>query len=274
MSIFVIDEQKCHKDGICVAECPVRIIEMPDPEAPPRPIAGAEELCINCGHCAAVCPHGALSLASMPLDLMPAIRKELEITPEQAEQFLRSRRSIRAYKKEELDRATLQKLIELARFAPSGHNSQPLQWLVISGREQLKALGGVVVEWMRWVIKEQPAMAALMHLERTVGGWEAGMDVVLRNAPHVVIAHCEKENRFGPQAGTLALGYLELAAFSLGLGACWAGYFQAASLFFPPMQKALGLPAGHLPLGCMMVGKPKFHYHRLPLRNQPVITWR
>jgi hypothetical protein len=40
------------------------------------------------------------------------------------------------------------------------------------------------------------------------------------------------------------------------------------------MQKALALPEGHQSYGAMMVGYPKFNYHRLPSRKPPPITWR
>jgi len=65
-----------------------------------------------------------------------------------------------------------------------------------------------------------------------------------------------------------------LAAPSLGLGTCWAGYFTAAANFYPPLQEALALPQGHLPYGAAMVGYPKYGYQRMPPRNKPEITWR
>jgi ferredoxin len=107
----------------------MRIIELK--EEFPVPVAGAEELCINCGHCVAVCPHGALSLKTMAPEQCPPVRKEWLFGPEQTEHFLRSRRSVRVYKDKPADRETLAKLIDMARFAPSGHNAQPVQWLVI-----------------------------------------------------------------------------------------------------------------------------------------------
>jgi nitroreductase len=72
----------------------------------------------------------------------------------------------------------------------------------------------------------------------------------------------------------IALTYLELAAPSLGLGTCWAGYFTAAANFYPPLQKALDLPQGHLPYGATMIGYPKYSYQRIPPRNKPEISWR
>jgi nitroreductase len=119
-----------------------------------------------------------------------------------------------------------------------------------------------------------PELAAAMHMDRTVSRYEDGHDVVLRDAPAVVVAHAHKENRAAPAAGTIALTYLELASMAMGLGACWAGYFNAAATTFPPMKAALDLPKGHRAFGSMMVGYPKYRYQRMPSRNEPKITWR
>ena len=73
---------------------------------------------------------------------------------------------------------------------------------------------------------------------------------------------------------TIALSYLDLAASSFGLGTCWAGYFHAAATMWPPMRNAVDLPERHTCFGAMMIGYPKYTYHRLPLRNEPRITWR
>jgi nitroreductase len=73
---------------------------------------------------------------------------------------------------------------------------------------------------------------------------------------------------------TIALTYLELAAPSFGLGACWAGYFMAAARHWRPLQEALPLSEGHIVYGAMMVGYPRYRYYRLPLRNEAQVTWR
>lgn len=90
----------------------------------------------------------------------------------------------------------------------------------------------------------------------------------------MIVAHAEKDNRMAPSTCTIALSYLELAATFLGLGTCWAGYFNAAANTFAPMMAALGLPEGHQCYGAMMVGYPHFAYHRLPTRHPAHIVWR
>jgi nitroreductase len=207
-------------------------------------------------------------------DACPPVQKELLLSPAQVEHALRSRRSIRTYRKKPVERETITKLIDIARYAPSGHNSQPVRWHIIYDREVVSELAGHVADWMRSLLKEQYEFAVSLHMDRVVAGWDAGMDPICRNAPHVIVTHAPKDDRAAPAACTIALSYLDLAAPSFGLGACWAGYFNAAATMWSPMQEALGLPKGDTCFGSMMIGYPKYAYHRLPLRNEPHITWR
>jgi nitroreductase/NAD-dependent dihydropyrimidine dehydrogenase PreA subunit len=273
MNLFEINQQSCNQDGICAAICPVGIIEF-QKGAYPKPIAEAEQLCIRCGHCVVVCPTASLSHREMTPGKCPSIQKELHLSIMQCEQFLRSRRSIRTYKTQSVPKNELLKLIELARYAPTGHNSQSVEWLVLGNRDELKHLAGITVDWMRWMLDNMPEIALSFHLDRTIPRWEDGEDIVLRNAPSLIVAHAAKDDRVAPTSSTIALTYLELAATSMGLGCCWAGYFNVAATTFPPMMEALPLPEGHQCLGAMMVGYPRFKYYRLPLRKQPKIAWR
>jgi nitroreductase len=49
------------------------------------------------------------------------------------------------YKDKSVDKAELNKLINIARYAPSGHNLQPVEWLVLGDKAELKRLSGIVV---------------------------------------------------------------------------------------------------------------------------------
>lgn len=273
MNLFEVNMQTCNRDGICAATCPAGIIEM-QKGGYPAPAAEAEDLCIRCGHCVAVCPTASLSHREMPMEKCPPIQEELHFSIAQCEQFLRSRRSIRTYKEQSVPENELSKLIDLARYAPTGHNSQSVEWLVLGNREELKYLAGITVDWMRWMLDNMPEIALSLHMDRAIRRWEDGKDIILRNAPIVMIAHAAKDDFMAPASSTIALSYLELAATSMGLGCCRAGYFHTAATTFPPMIEALPLPRGHQCTGSMMVGYPKFDYYRLPLRQPPVITWR
>ena len=73
---------------------------------------------------------------------------------------------------------------------------------------------------------------------------------------------------------SIALAYLELAALPLGVGTCWAGLLRAAMMATPELVESMDLPEGHTWFYPMMIGYPKFKYHRLPERKAPVIHWK
>jgi len=271
--LLEVNEQTCNQDGICAAVCPVGIIRF-QKGGYPSVVSKADEFCIRCGHCVAVCPTASLSHRDLPGEEFEPVRRELALSPEHCTHFLRSRRSIRNYRDQAVARQDIMRLIESARYAPSGHNSQCAEWLVVDDAAEVHRLAGFVVDWMRWMIGHRPEPARELHLEATVKRWERGHDVILRGAPVLIVTHAERDNRMAPSACTIALTYLELAAPSMGLGGCWAGYFTAAATTFPPLQEALGLPEKHQTFGSMMLGYPKYSYHRLPPRRPPKVTWR
>jgi nitroreductase len=127
---------------------------------------------------------------------------------------------------------------------------------------------------MRTILQRKPEMGRGMGLDRLLVAWDAGKDPVCRGAPHLIVAHAPADDVTAPSACTLALAYLELAAPAFGLGCCWAGYLHMAALHWPPTREALALPAGESFNGAMMVGEPRYRYHRLPTRREPTITWR
>ena len=273
MNIFEVDQKTCNRDGICVESCPSGLIEMKAGEYP-APVPEAEDVCIRCGHCVAVCPTGSLKHRVVKLEKCLPVDRNLKITSEQCAQFLKGRRSIRAIKKKEIPHDDLERLIEIARFAPTGHNSQSVEWLVIVNRDEIHNLAALTTDWMRTVIRDAPKMAAELFLDRTLGRWEQGIDVILRDAPAVIITHAAKDNRIAPMDCVIALTYLDLTAASMGLGCCWAGYFRSATANYKPLSDALQLPEGHQCFGAMMVGYPKFSYHRIPTRKPPKVMWR
>ncbi len=274
MSYFEIDAEKCMHDGICVAECPMRILEIKDASLPPSPVEGAEEKCIRCGHCVAVCPHGAFSLEEMKTEDCPPVRNDMALSVEHVEHFLRSRRSIRTYQDKAIEREKLEKLIDIARYAPTGTNSQQVKWLAVNSRDGVRSMAGLVVDLIRHLIAENHPMTERYRLPRFITAWEAGTDLISRGAPGLVIAHAPKDYTLAQTDSSIALTFLDLAAPSFGLGSCWAGFFMMAASHWPPLQQALALPEGHACFGAMMLGYPKYKYHRLPLRKKADITWR
>lgn len=274
MRKMVVDTGKCVKCGVCAEVCPVKIISMDAKKGPVPAMEGAEELCINCGHCVAVCPHGAMSLDTMPAGRCAKLEDNLKCGFKEAAQFLEGRRSIREFRDKPVPKEEIEKIIDVARFAPSGHNRQPVNWKVIYEKEKVKELSASVIEWMEHILQRKPEMAKSMNFEMLIDRYKKGEDVVLRGAPHVITTHAPKEDRIAPGACMISLTYLELIASASGLGACWAGFLDMALMYWPPLKKSMDLPEGHVTFGSMMLGYPRYKYYRIPLRDPAKITWR
>ena len=131
MNLLTIDKEKCKQDGLCAADCPTAIIRFPGQGHYPELVSNAEAMCLRCGHCVAVCPHGALDHAQVHRSLCPPIDKDKALSEDQAEQFLRSRRSVRRFKDQPVAQATLQRLIEIARYAPTSSNMQTYSIIIV-----------------------------------------------------------------------------------------------------------------------------------------------
>jgi len=274
MAFLTIDETKCKQDGICAAECPRRIIIQKDDKSFPQIVLADEVNCMACGHCVAVCPHGALSVTGVAIEDCPEIEKNLVLSQDQTEQFLRSRRSIRCFKDKAMDRGILEQLINTARYAPTASNAQQLHWTVIEGRDNLEQLSRETINWMERVIEAQPDSSVADYFRPVVAGWATGYDGILRTAQTLIIPSAPKENANGLVDLSIALAYIELAALPLGVGTCWAGLLRGAMLATPKLLESMGLPEGHTWFYPMMIGYPKFKYHRLPERDVPVIHWK
>ncbi len=273
MNLLTVDKTKCNGCGFCALVCPVQLIKLDKRGDMPAPIAGAAKRCINCGHCLAVCPFGALALASMPVEKCPALKPAWRIPFDDLAGFLKSRRSVRVYKPTPVGRATIEKLVDIARYAPSGINRQPLRWAIILKPDKVRQIAEATVNWMRGLIRSGSPLAASLSMENIVTAWDQGADWICRGAPHLIVAYALKDDRTAVPAATAALTYLELAAASAGLGACWAGYVQMAVNAFPDARQLAGIPSRTECFGAMMVGYSGVNYARVPLRNPPHVIW-
>ena len=273
MSLFQIDESLCTGDGLCTQICPAGLITMTDDG--PVAIPGAEKRCTFCGHCVAICPTGAFSLLHMPAQECPPIRPDLFVDESRMVHRIRSRRSIRHFTSVQPKRETVKRLLDAARYAPSGHNFQPVEFLVVEGCAAVQRVSAKVVEWMRHAVAHCLVDKPMRDRYRSVvATHESGGDRILRNAPNLIVAHAPRDLYASRPACLIALTYAELAAPSFGLGVCWMGYFMFAAEKYPPLRDVLDIPEGHDPFGALIAGEPVPVFQRLPQRNPLRITWQ
>ena len=146
---------------------------------------------------------------------------------------LNTRRSIRRYRPEQVRPETLDAILEAGTYAPSAMGKQ----------------SAVMV-----VVQDPETIALLSRLNAEIQG-RPGTDPFF-GAPTVVVVLADGETYNWMRDGSLVMGNLMNAAWSLGVGSCWIN--RAIELFDMPEGKGLlnkwGLPdtlrgVGHCVLG-------------------------
>lgn len=273
MPELIVNEQSCSCCGLCAETCPWGLIEVPK-EGVPQMAKAAAKLCILCGHCEAICTTGALELDAPRLVPTSSLLHPAEIEAANLGAYLRMRRSIRRYRKEPVERATIEQILDVVRYAPTGRNRQDVKWLMIHDTGEVRRLTAMAVDWMRETGNSGNPLAARYSFSGMVQAWEEGRDAVCLNAPHLVIAHAGEEDHLARTDAVIALSHLDIAAPSFGLGACWGGIFMQAVRNWEPLRSALDLPSGHAAVHCLMFGYPAVRYQRPPKRKPVSVVWR
>lgn len=261
MATITVDYEKCGKCGLCVKLCPVMALETDD-AGHPRTKKRFGMFCTKCGHCLASCPKKALNFEgsdSKNIEELESLQEnEHNINFEQMKKLIRTRRSIRQYADKPVAQEKIIKILDTLRWAPTGKNFQSVHWSVVNGKERVKELAGLSVEYFKTID------AAPMVIE----AWDNNIDMVNRSAPCLVVAHANTKSLTPDFDCVIALTTLELLAKTEGLGTCWAGFFTMTAKHSDEIKKFLKLPEGHEVYGSLMLGYPSSKYSWIPPREE------
>lgn len=267
-----INSDKCINDGICSQVCARGLIHKNE-KREPYTIDGAANLCIGCGHCIITCPTGALTHKLLDREKTRPIMNDLNINIEEAEQFFCSRRSVRNFKDKPVEQEKLKKLVEIAGFAPSGHNLHSVHFTIAAERNTVRKITNEVVKGLRYMIAHHPEIASELGFKAKVRQWENDEDRICYNAPSLIVAHAQETGPTSQEDCLLALSYIELFCTALKLGATWAGYVMRSSQNLPFFADLLKVPDGSKCFGALLIGYPKYKTLKIPSRRIPSISW-
>lgn len=158
-----------------------------------------------------------------------------EISPETIAFYLKKRRSIRHFTGDPIPGEKILAILDIARYAASGGNSQPVQWLVVHDPERVKKIAQLTMEWMKSLQNTGHPMAG--YVPALLAAWERGVDVICRGAPHLLFATIPDDNPIAPVDAIIALTHVDIAAPAHGVGTCWAGFVAGAASFYPTLQE-------------------------------------
>ena len=287
----------CKKCGNCTKVCPVGVLAQTSKGSIPTLSSDHGERCIGCGQCMAICPQSAIQHSEFPKTSIQAIRFNQMPTPEQVQTLLQTRRSIRAFRDKPLPKDTIEAIIDGARYAPTGHNSQSTEFLVIQDRALLDEVTALVIEYIKFEIKRfsnpffktmaivgnrekaESGLHEIPGFKRKVQMFESGADPILNGAPVLLAFHARRTVGYADVNAQLALQNASLVAHALGIGNFYTGWVLAPCR--APMARAwnrripdlLSIPSENVLYGALALGYPIPRFKNMIERKPPAIQW-
>lgn len=152
-------------------------------------------------------------------------------------QDIKTRRSVKSYKKEQITDEELITVLEAGMNAPSGGNKQSPIFIAVQNKE--------------WISR-------LCRLNAEIAGAPEGFDVFY-GAPTIILVLAEKNTGNPVEDGSLCLGNMLNAAYALGLGSRWINRIKET--FETDLGKELLKEAGYegeyIGVGSCILGYPK-----------------
>jgi nitroreductase len=186
--------------------------------------------------------------------------------------LVKKRRSIRRFKPDPIPDEYIEKIIEVARWAPSGFNMQPWEFIVVKKPELRRKIVEFVTEyWSQSKAMETTRESWQGKPWKTSGVLDAGMDFT--TAPVFIILYGDTRTKAGLPMGlrydanrcrlifTSSLAnaflYMHLAATTMNLASQWVSTITTP--FANCMVKnLLGIPPEMEPYDMLALGYPAF----------------
>lgn len=168
---------------------------------------------------------------------------------------IKSRRSVRKFKPEQIRDEELAAVLEAASWAPSGSNGQTWRFTAIQNPDVLNELA----ETVRRAFREWTPDDDYPAKHRAVVNSQNDGYVFFYNAPTLVILSNIPGYQNAMADCSTAIQNLFLAAASLGLGSCWVNqlrWLQGEPRVRSFLEHAAGLPREHVICNAAAIGYP------------------
>jgi nitroreductase/NAD-dependent dihydropyrimidine dehydrogenase PreA subunit len=285
-----IDIDNCTKCKECVKDCVANLFFFD--QGLLRLNDSFEEICIECGHCEAVCPVNVIQLKFHEEgELEPSSKRE-EFPPYNSFfNLVLNRRSIRRFKEKPIPKDLMEKLLKVGRFSPTGGNSENVCYTVVQNKEIVTAISKHITSKVTKLVKalEDPqerellkesrseeeialAIENLSKSKRKLNMIEQGIDFWCWNG-ELIIIHGDKTEGGISSNTSLAAANIMLAAETLGLGACSLGYLTYFINESQTIRELIKIPPNHTVGYSLTMGYPDVKYKRIPARKPLRVQW-
>ncbi|MGB8218407.1 MAG: nitroreductase family protein [Candidatus Methanoperedens sp.] len=184
-------------------------------------------------------------------------------------EIIKTRRSVREYKEDQIPDEDIKFLIDCARYAPSGFNTQPWSFLVIKNKDVMRKISEhgkkSMIPMLEPMKDVSPKARDFLVFLKTKG------TDMFYNAPLLIIILGNKNAPTVDYDCPMAAQNMMLAAHSKGIGSCWIGGVQPA-LMDEGFLKELGAPEGYKAIAPLIFGYPKGKTE-VPDKIEPQVKW-
>lgn len=286
--IISICKNTCKSCGLCSRICPTQVLKGENIDHP--------EECVLCGQCLCVCPTGSIEHSGFLNRYFSRIKDHNPVSAGKAFEFLSQRRSVRNYTKEMPSREVLEKLVQIAGFAP-GSPHHRIGWVrsmtIVYGEENMKVVLDTTADYMRQLLKllnsnflkvaakfselAKAGLAVVPDMEMRLSDYSNGSDSIIYKAPAAIFFHAPVFSSTPQTDCDNAMFLVQLYAQALGLGTCWNGLMQGAAAgdhlrSFKTLSDFLNIPSNHRCYAAMTIGYSSVKLHSIPERKVGV-TW-
>ena len=136
----------------------------------------------------------------------------------EAMEAILTRRSTRDYRPDPVEDEKLDKILEVARQAPSGGNNQTNHFLVIRSREVIRKLVDMTEKAFAGMEADENTYASLRH---SIAASKQGGYVFCYNAPVLIVVTNRRDYGNNMADCACAIENMMIAANALDLGSCW-----------------------------------------------------
>ncbi|EKF86218.1 nitroreductase family protein [Methanobacterium formicicum] len=147
--------------------------------------------------------------------------------------IIKSRRSVRKYQDKQIKDEELEKILEAAIYAPTGHNDQPWHFTIIQNRDLINQINEGAKEVMK-----------TMDVEWIANMGKAESLNIFHQAPTIIIVSGRKDATTPLVDCAAAVSNMLLAAESMDIGSCWIGLAKFYFLNGENMEE-FGIPENY-----------------------------
>ncbi len=289
--IMKIDYSECKSCRLCINVCPSKILDVnEDKQTYFR--EERKHICLECGHCMAVCSTQAITVNSMTYENDFELITENTVDYSKFHNFLKTRRSVREFKNKPVEKEKLQQIIEAVSTAPFGAQDDGIQISIITDKkiisEALPLMSqfyNQLVNWfknpmMRFIIKKKVEIETYNTISKhlmpmaKIGHYNLeNYNAITRDAPAILIFHAKPEAEEHTEDAHICNTIAMLAAHSLGLGAAIIGLIGPAVNKSQELKKMFKIPKENEVITSLIIGYPKYKYLYTLKRNRHKVNY-